>query len=100
MSWDPCILQMIKPDIVALCETKLHANSKLEFEGYETKKSNVKAGKEGILIAVREGTSQSFELVYENQLKNIVTAEIQYPEETVRVIVAHGPQEDAKLEEN
>jgi exonuclease III len=90
---------MRRPDIVALCETKLHENSKFEISGYKTLKSNLKAGKEGILVAVRQGTFNSIELVYESELKNIATAEIQYPEESVQVVVVHGPQEDASIEE-
>ena len=81
------ILEMRKPDVVALCETKLHANSNLEIDNYKTVKSNLKAGKEGLLIAARKGTFDSIELVYESECKRIATAEIQYPEDVVRVIV-------------
>ena len=93
------IIQMKLPDIVALCETKLHTNSKLEINGYQTLKSNLKAGKEGIIVAVRHGTFNSAEWVFESESKQIATAEIQYPEESIRVIVVHGPQEDASIEE-
>ena len=93
------ILKIEKPDILALCETKLHANSKLEFEGYEARKSNLRAGKEGILVAAKQGTFTSIELIYESELKNIATFHIEYPYESVHIVVAHGPQEDANTEE-
>ena len=88
------ILQIRKPDVIALCETKLHANSNFEINDYKTLKSNLKAGKEGIIIAARKGTFNSCEMVFESECKRIATAEIQYPEDVVRVIVVHGPQED------
>ena len=93
------ILQMVKPEVVALCETKLHANSTFELEDYKTLKSNLKAGKEGILIAARKGTFKSIEIIFESEAKNIATAEIEYPEEMVRVVVVHGPQEDDSQED-
>ena len=39
------IVQMKKPDLVTICETKLHKNSKFDLEGYEVKKYNLKAGR-------------------------------------------------------
>ncbi len=93
------ILQMRKPDVVALCETKLHKNSKFEIKGYQTIKSNLKAGKEGILVAAKEGSFNAIQMIYESECRNIATVEVKYPEETVRIIVAHGPQEDAPQDE-
>ena len=85
---------MKKPDLVTICETKLHKNSTFDLEGYEVKKSSLKAGKEGILIAAREGTYGTMEIIYESEERNIATAEIAYPNDTLSVIVAHGPQEE------
>ena len=90
---------MKKTDLIALCETKLHKNSQFGIEGYEVKKSSLRAGKEGILIAAKKGTFNSMELIYEAESKQIATAEIEYPCETLRLIVAHGPQETANQEE-
>jgi hypothetical protein len=90
---------MRQPDLVALCETKLHRNSLLEIEGYKTVKSNLKAGKEGILLAAKQGSFNTIEKTYESELRNLATFEVNYPEETLRIIVAHGPQEDAAVEE-
>lgn len=93
------ILAMKRPDLVALCETKLHKNSNFEISGYENRKVNLKAGKEGILIAAKNGTFNSMELIYEAESKQIATVEIEYPKDTLRLIVAHGPQESANQEE-
>ena len=90
---------MRQPDIVALCETKLHANSTFEIKGYKTLKCNLKAGKEGILVAAKEGTFNSMEMVYESELKQIATVEIHYPEDVARLVVVHGPQEAACQDE-
>ena len=59
------ILEMVKPDIVALTETKLHLNSNFKIDGYEVIMSNLKLGKEGILIAAKKGTFCSIELIFE-----------------------------------
>ena len=75
---------MRQPDLVALCETKLHRNSLLEIEGYKTVKSNLKAGKEGILIAAKQGSFNTIEKTYESEIRNLATFEVTYPEETLR----------------
>ena len=93
------IIQMRQPDIVTLCETKLHKNSKFEVPGYEVIKSNLKAGKEGILVALKVGTFNNKDLIFESENRNIATAEIIYPEDTLRIVVVHGPQEEAQQEE-
>ena len=41
------ILKAETPDIVALCETKLGAQSKPRIQGYETEYLNLSCGKEG-----------------------------------------------------
>ena len=76
------ILQMRKPDLVILCETKLHKNSTFELEGYKVRKSNLKAGKEGILVAAKLGSFSTMELIYESERRNIATFEIAYPSDT------------------
>ena len=93
------ILNMRKPDLIALCETKLHVNSTFEIKGYKVVKSNLKAGKEGILVAAKEGTYNKIELIYEADSKQLATVEINYPNNNIRLTVVHGPQEDADIEE-
>ena len=92
------IVQMKKPDVITLCETKLHKNSTFDLEGYEVEKSNLKAGKEGVLVAAKEGTFCRMEKTYESEDRNIATVEINYPQDAVRFVVVHGPQEDAPQE--
>ena len=93
------IVDMRKPDLLALCETKLHKNSSFELEGYGVKKSNLKAGKEGILVAAKNGTYNTMELVFESESRQIATVEIGYPEEKLRITVVHGPQALAGIDE-
>ena len=93
------IVQMREPDLIALCETKLHTNSKFEIDGYKVLKSSLKAGKEGILVAAKKGTFNNIELIYEAVSKQIATVEIEYPNTILRLTVAHGPQEGADDEE-
>ena len=71
----------------------MSANSRLQMNGYETILSNCKKGKEGLLLAIKEGTFTSAEKVSESNERNILSTKIEYPECTIRLIVAHGPQE-------
>ena len=87
------IIKMEKPDLVALCETKLHLNSTFTIDGYETIKSNLKTGKEGILIAAKIGTFSSLDMIYQAENRNIMSVEVVYPKDSVNLVVVHGPQE-------
>ena len=51
------------PDIVGLCETKLGTLSEPKLPGYEAAYHNLKQGKEGLLVAAKEGTFKSMEKV-------------------------------------
>ena len=64
------ILQMKQPDVVTLCETKLHKNSQYDIDGYEVLKSSLKAGKEGIIVTVKEGTFENAEIIFESDRKH------------------------------
>ena len=92
------IVKIQEPDIIGLCETKQAKLNKCSISGYEGVVSNLKQGKEGFLVAAREGTFKSIELLSEIN-NQIVTVQIVYPNTTVRIILVHGPQEDDKLEE-
>ena len=54
---------------------------------------NWKQGKEGLMVAVKEGTFQSVEKISNEQFHNMFTVRIKYHSITVRVIVIHAPQE-------
>ena len=50
-----------------------------------------------MLLAIKEGTFTSAEKVFESNERNILSTKIEYPECTMRLIVAHGPQEGEDL---
>lgn len=84
--------------MIALCETKVSAKYNININGYETIKSNCKKGKEGLLIAIKEGTFLAADKISKSNEKNILTARVMYPECTMRFIVVHGPQENDDIE--
>ena len=95
------IIQAEMPDIITLCETKLGAKSKPKIPGYETEYLNLAAGKEGLLVAAREGQLVSMEDVTSStsrEDKNILAVKVMYPGWSIRVVVAHAPQETDKQE--
>ena len=94
-------IQTAAPDIVAICETKLGAKSEPKIKGYDPRYLNLKRGKEGLLVAAREGTFISMDNVTassSDEEKNILAVQIKYPNRSIRVIVAHAPQETDKQE--
>ena len=93
------IIQAEAPDIIALCETKLGLKSEPKIPGYETEYLNMVRGKEGLVIAVREGRLLSMENVTAStskEDKNILAVKVMYPDCSIRVIAAHAPQETDK----
>ncbi len=93
------IVKDIQPDIVALCETKKCGKiNKDDLYGYQILESDLKRGKEGILIAVKDNIFKSIRDVSDvnNELKNIMVTKIEFPSVVLRVIIAHSPQEDDK----
>ena len=92
------LTQVLNPDIIALCETKLPLKVQPNLEGYNVKKCNLKGGKEGLAVAIKSGTCNSVEVMHESEEKNIMTVEVRYPNDEIRLVVAHGPQEKENLE--
>ena len=92
------ILKSISPDVVALCETKVSSKFSPKIDGYETIFSNCKKGKEGLLLAIKEGTFTIAEKISESNEKNILSAKVDYPNCTIRFILAHGPQENEDID--
>ena len=68
-------------------------NDTVTIDGYEVVTNNYKCGEEGLLVASRIGTFCRMEKVSKRR-KNMLSAKIEYPDITLRVIVCHGPQED------
>jgi exonuclease III len=85
------IVEIQKPDVVGLCETKTGEGDEWKVEGYEGIVSNYKRGQEGSIVAARCGTFVSMEKV--SELSNILAVQIVYPAITLRMIVCHAPQE-------
>ncbi len=93
------IVKDLQPDIVALCETKKCGKTgKDDLIGYEILECDMKRGKEGLLIAVKENSFTSIRDVGEikNELKNIMAVRIEFPLVVLRVIIVHAPQETEK----
>ena len=93
------IVNLLNPEIIVLTEIKLHQNSSFRFENYETRMSNLKAGKEGILIAAKRESLLSMDMIFESKNKNIATVEVCYQKDKIRIVAAHGPQETAQIQQ-
>ena len=104
MSKRESLNQIIKsedPDIIALCETKLGLQSKPKISGYESEYLNTKRGKEGHLIAVKESLLMemvNMTLDKPEEDRNIFTVQLKRSNVSIRIILAHAPQETDKLE--
>ena len=86
----------VAPDVVALCETKRSKELRRkqdDIPGFEVVEKNVKKGKEGMLIAVRQGTFQSIDEVSSAEFDNIFVVRVEYKSETIRFVMVHSPQE-------
>jgi exonuclease III len=66
--------------------------------GYDIIEKNTKKGKEGLMVAARQGTFTSIEEVKNDDFNNIFVVRIKYKNETVRLVVIHGPQESDPVE--
>ena len=94
------IVDAVDPDIVCLCETKKGGVLKEDqLSKYEVVDRNLRQGKEGFLIAVRKNSFITIKDITDTEMRNIFTAQIEYPLMTLRIIIAHAPQEKIKLEE-
>ena len=90
------IISDVQPDIIALCETKKYGKiNKDDITGYAVLDMDLKQGKEGLLVAVKDKSSSSIRDISSssNESKNILAVRIEYPLFTLRIIVVHSPQE-------
>ena len=94
------ILQKVQPTILALCETKLSKNSHglleetLGTKLYKIIPRYTKAGKEGLVIAVKNNTFRTVLDVTNSQLKTIISVRLSTGTYNIRVILGYAPQED------
>ena len=94
------IIDVVKPDILGLVETKLAKNASfIDLVDWEVIKRNGSKGKSGVMCAFRKGTFQSIRNVTHTDDDRILSCRVVYKYETVRVIVAYGPQENEEVEE-
>ena len=85
-----------------MCETKreiLVRKKKDDIPGYDIIEKNTKRGKEGIMVAVKQGTFQSIEEISNADFNNILTVRIKYKTEVVRLVTLHAPQETDSIED-
>ena len=66
--------------------------------GYDILEKNVKQGKEGIMVAVKQGICQTVEEISDDSFDNIFTVRIRFRKENVRLVTIHAPQETDSLE--
>ena len=92
------ILNVVKPDIIGLVETKLSKGKSLEIEGWEVVKRNCSKGKGGVMCALKKGTFHSVRNVTHTDDEHILSVRVSYKYETVRFIVAYGPQENEEVD--
>ena len=95
------IKESLKPDIIALVETKVSKSKVFDTEWlrYECVNRNCSRGKGGILCAFRKGTFRNLKNVTHVDDDRILTCRCEYQNKTVRVIVVYGLQENDDSEE-
>ena len=94
------IMSTLGPDIVVLCETKLSKSTKgVLNHTFDKKQFTViprftKAGKEGLVIAVKHNTFQSILDVTSTNLNTIMSVRLSSGQKNIRLILGYAPQED------
>ncbi len=94
------IVGILSPDIVALCETKLAKSTKgvlsntFHNSQYKVIPRFTKAGKEGLVVAVKHNAFKSVLDVTSTQLNTILSVRLVTGSENIRLILGYAPQED------
>ena len=93
------IISLLKPSILCLVETKVIKSKVYKLKNYDNVvKRNIKQGKGGMLIAIRNNTFTSVNETTASDNENIITAEILYSTTLVRIILCYGPQEESNTD--
>ena len=93
------IKQDLQPDIIALSETKLGKSAyglleeSLKKKLYKIYPRFTKAGKEGIVLAVKHNAAKTIMEVTNSQLKTIVAVRMYTGTKSIRIILGYAPQE-------
>ena len=94
------ILSSLHPSIVCLVETKVTKLKSFSIKGYRNVVTkNMKKGKGGLLIAVKNNSASSVKETTTSSNENIVAADIAYRNKVFRIILCHGPQEEYSVDE-
>ncbi len=56
--------------------------------------SNLKFGKEGLLLAAKNNTFNDLSIIYESEERNITTFQVIYPNSILRIIIVHGHRKE------
>ena len=92
-------MSTLAPGIVLLCETKLSKATKgILNETFDNKQFSIiprftKAGKEGLVIAIKHNTFKSVLDVTTTQLNTIMTVRLSSGSSNIRLILGYAPQE-------
>ena len=94
VSLEQIVIKGIKPDVIALVETKVPKDKVFsDWEQYYCIKRNDTRGKGGIMCAFKNGTYRSARNMTHVDDNRILTCRVKYKSETVRIIASYGPQE-------
>ena len=98
------IIQSLLPDVVVLCKTKLSKatsgllNNIFNKNQFKVFSKFTKAGKEEIVVAIRNNAFQSSLEVTSSNLNTIMSASCSTGNNKIRVMVGYAPQEDDDIE--
>ena len=94
------IINQERPTFVCLVETKVRRLKSYVIKGYkDIVTRNVKKGKGGMLVAVRNNTASSVKETTFGCNQNILAVEVAFGKLVFRVILCYGPQEEYSVDE-
>ena len=90
------MLEMDKPQVFMVQETKAKRQNQLLVKGYELYE-RVRKGKDGggIVIGIKDDVESTPVLISKHEETEILVVEIAFKSMTIRFLTAYGPQEDA-----
>ena len=97
-------VEQLKPDIIALCETKLSTGRSVKtmFPEYEVSTKPTKVGKSGLALCVKKDRFQTVLEATTSSLEDILMVRAKMGNSAIRFILGYAPQEtaDGDLREN
>ena len=86
------LIQERSPDIVLLTETKVNTKVSIKIDGYQVFPAVKKRQWRGLAVAVKHGLCFSLVIHY-GENAEFITVRLRFGLESVRLILAYGPQE-------